>query len=219
MFNEAYWISRHKQGYAKADWRDKPSPFAQYAKKFISNGSVVLELGAGIGQDGLWFAEEGFDVVQTELGEEGLEVATQSAKTKNIKNIKIMKMDMTESYPFSDNYFDVVYAHSCIQYFTKAETRKIFKEIYRVLKPEGILAVLVNSVNDLEYDKGPKIADNYFKIKGLRKRYFTEDEIKDYINDSFKIIILDEKGESHKDQEVDNHGMIRLIARKSNSNT
>ncbi|HYF96725.1 MAG TPA: class I SAM-dependent methyltransferase [Patescibacteria group bacterium] len=214
MFNEAYWINRHKQGYAKAAWRDKPSPFAQFAKKFVPEKSLILELGAGIGQDGLWFAREGFDVIQTELGETGLEVAREAAKAKNIKNIKIMKLDMTGSYPFSDNYFDVVYAHSCIQYFTKVETEKIFKEIYRVLKPKGILAVLVNSVNDLEYNQGPKIADNYFKIKGLRKRYFTENEIKDYINDSFKIIILDEKGESYKDQEVDNHGMIRLIARK-----
>lgn len=177
---------------------------------------LLLELGAGIGQDGIWFAENNFAVTLTELGEAGLTIAKETTRSKKLKNIKIVKLDMAKPYPFPDNYFDVVYAHSCIQYFTKKETKNIFKEIDRVLKPGGILAVLVNSVNDLEYGKGPRISDNYFKIKGLRKRYFTIEEIKEYIKKDFRTVVLDYRGESYKDQEVDNHDMIRLVVAKGN---
>jgi ubiquinone/menaquinone biosynthesis C-methylase UbiE len=214
MFNKDYWINRHSQGYAKAHWKNSPSPFARFVKKHIPAAGKLLELGAGVGQDGIWFAEQGLEVTQTELGEEGLRYAEKRAKAEKIKNIKIMKLDMTCAYPFADNSFDVVYAHSCIQYFTKTDTQKIFKEINRVLKGGGIIAVLVNSVNDLEYNKGPKISEDYFKIKGLQKRYFSEQTLKRYIDDSFEVMVIDDKGETYKDQEVDNHGMIRLIARK-----
>lgn len=214
MFNTAYWLKRHTEGYAKADWRGKPSPFAEFTLSFIDGKNSLLELGAGIGQDGIWFAECGFEVTLTELGKSGLKVAQETVKSKKLQNIKVMKLDMTQSYPFPDNNFDVVYAHSCIQYFTEEDTRKIFREIHRILKPGGVLAVLVNSVNDLEYGTGPEISRDYFEVKGLQKRYFTTESLKKYTDDLFEIKFIDAKGESYKDQEVGNHGMVRLIAKK-----
>lgn len=215
MFNTAYWLKRHGEGYAKAAWRDKPSPFAEFTLPFIDGKSSLLELGAGVGQDGIWFAERGFEVTLTELGEVGLKVAEETAESKGLQNIKVTQLDMSKPYPFPDNSFDVVYAHSCIQYFTEEDTRKIFQEIHRVLKPEGVLAVLVNSVNDLEYGTGPETSRDYFEVKGLQKRYFTTEALKGYVGDLFKIKFIDDKGESYKDQEVGNHGMVRLVAGKS----
>jgi len=214
MFNAVYWADRHGKGYADASWRDKPSPFAEFSMQSFPRASSVLELGAGIGQDGIWFAEHGHTVTQTDLGEVGLNIAQETINAKGLENIEVLQLDITKTYPFSDGSFDVVYAHSSIQYFTEEDTREIFKEIHRVLKPDGILAVLVNSVNDLEYGAGPQISENYFKIKGLQKRYFSIESLKNFISDLFTIKLIDDKGESYKDQEVGNHGMIRMIARK-----
>ena len=45
-----------------------------------------------------------------------------------------------DKIPFEDNYFDIVYTKSFIEHFHYPE--KIFKEIFRVLKPGGIVITL-----------------------------------------------------------------------------
>jgi SAM-dependent methyltransferase len=214
MYNKEYWKKRHAEGYAKSSWRNSPSIFAVFAKTFIPANSKLLELGAGVGQDGIWFAEEGMDVTLTELGEAGLQFARDAIEAKKLTNIRVEQLDMSKPFPYADKSFDVVYAHLSLQYFDEKNTHEIFDEIKRVLKPSGVIAALFNSTSDPEYHNGPVIEDNFFEIKTLTKRYYSVDTLKKYVEDLFNIHILDSKGESYKDAEVGNHGMIRLIANK-----
>lgn len=55
--------------------------------------------------------------------------------------------DITQSLPFCDNSFDVVFSNNTLYTISQKKRRKVFKEIYRVVKKEGM--VVVCNLNDL----------------------------------------------------------------------
>jgi len=64
--NNQRWISKHND-YSKQDWIAKPSIFAEQVIDYFPRGGLVLELGAGHGQDGICFTSNGFGVLSTDL--------------------------------------------------------------------------------------------------------------------------------------------------------
>ena len=108
---------------------DYPKKLAKYlVKRFeIESGQKFLELGCGRGDFLNEFTDLGLDTYAIDNNDH----YKSGLKTKNFFNI-----DMTKSkLPFPDNSFDVVYSKSFIEHFYYPEI--IFKEVLRVLKPEG----------------------------------------------------------------------------------
>ena len=116
--------------------------------------------------------------------------------------------------PFEDVSFDVVYSHLALHYFDRDTTEKIFSEIYRVLKPGGVLALITNSVHDPEFATGEKIEEGYRLVHGMRKRYFSAKSLGDFTV-AFDTILLDENGKTNKDRvATNNSGLARFVGRK-----
>lgn len=205
------WQDIHKN-YKEQDWIDKPSVFAEQAMSYFPQDGRVLELGAGQAQDGCYFAENGFSVVSTDLENSALELARQKVADKNV-NVELQKVDLREVLPFDTASFDVVYSHLALHYFDKETTKRLFGEIQRVLKPGGVLAFLVNSVNDPEYKQGEEIEPDYFQIDKTAKRYFSEASTREFVQ-WFDINLLDELGETYKDAAKGVHNLVRFIGRK-----
>src|SRR5687767_3201991 len=67
----------------------------------------------------------------------------------------VIAHNLIEGIPFPDNSFDVVYHSHVLEHFTKQRGFLFIKECYRVLKPNGILRIVVP---DLE-----EIVREYFK--------------------------------------------------------
>lgn len=202
------WQDLHNS-YKQQDWIDKPSMFAEQAIPYFAKGGKVLELGAGLAQDGLYFASLGFDVVCTDIEEDALNVARQKAYDRKI-NIDLRRLDLREALDFPDKEFDVVYAHLSLHYFDKDTTIRLFDEIHRVLKPGGVLAFLVNSVNDPEYGQGNEIEPGFFQVGKASKRYFSEKSVRK-ITHWFDINLLDELGETYKDSAKGVHNLVRFV--------
>ncbi len=79
----------------------------------------------------------------------------------------------------------------------------------RVLKKGGILAVFVNSVNDPEYKDGPEIEEDYYLIRGVKKRYFSSSSLKNYINENgFETLLSNEEGETYKDRAISVNNLV-----------
>lgn len=210
MSNEI-WSDLHKT-YKEQDWIDKPSIFAEQAIKYFPKEGMLLELGAGQAQDGCYFATHGYSVTATDLEDTALELAKKKAAEKSVE-IKVQNVDLRSELSFEDNSFDIVYAHLSLHYFDYETTLRLFGEIQRVLKPGGVLAFLTNSVNDPEYKTGEEIEADYFRIDKTAKRYLRESTARNFVQ-YFDINLLDELGETYKDNAKGVHNLVRFIGTK-----
>jgi len=208
------WKDLHNN-YKNQKWIDKPSIFAEQAIKYFPNSGKLLELGAGQGQDSLYFAEKGFTVTSSDLLDDALKIAKEKALAKKL-NLDFKKIDLRNELPFESEVFDIVYAHLSLHYFDQETTRRLIGEIQRILKPGGTLAFLVNSTNDPEYKKGQEIEPDYFNVGKAKKRYFNTNTARK-LTQYFEINLLDSLGETYKDAEKGVHNLIRFIGNKPQS--
>jgi SAM-dependent methyltransferase len=207
------WDELH-QNYKEKDWIDRPNVFAQEVLKYFPDKARVLGLGDGQGQDARFFAEHGHDVVSTDISDLALEESKAKLSPDLEGKVSLMKLDLEDEFPFEQNEFDVVYAHLSLHYFDEETTKMIIQEIYRVLKGGGVLALLCNSTSDPEYGTGEKIESDYFLIDGKKKRYFSAESLGQF-TESFRTIMLDNQGKTHKDKAKGVANLIRFVGSKS----
>lgn len=131
-----------KEFYQKVD-QSRYEEYAPWMKQAIHfeqfTNLNVLEIGFGMGTDLFSFACSGANVFGVDLSPKHLEIASNRFNLYGLKaNLQLAD---TESLPFADNSFDVVYSFGVIHH--TPNTEKAVEEIYRVLKPGGqaILAV------------------------------------------------------------------------------
>lgn len=135
----------------------------------------IIDLGCGLGNNTLYLLEKGKEVVACDYAE----VAIKTIE-KEMPKAQTKLFDMTEKFPFQDNYTDIVIADLCIHYFTEEVTKNIIEEIRRILKLNGILIFRVNSTQDSNVIAHHEKIDNNFiwqekckKAKGfLMKKVF-----------------------------------------------
>ena len=202
---DEHWVKLH-DNYTGRDWAHKPSLFAQTVTEYLPKSRTLLELGAGLGQDSVYFAEQGYTVTATDLTVDRLNELSSTS-------IKVLGVDLRNLLPFEDSSFAIVYAHLSLHYFDDVITKQIFQEIYRILEPSGILAFFTNSVNDSENGMGTEIERNYYEIDGTAKRYFDVESAKRYAA-GFEPMLADNNGETYKDTDKGVHNLIRFIGLK-----
>ncbi|MDB9308496.1 methyltransferase domain-containing protein [Aphanizomenon sp. CS-733/32] len=61
----------------------------------------------------------------------------------------VIAHNLTQGIPFPDNYFDVVYHSHVLEHFPKAQAEDFIKDCYRVLRPQGILRVVVPDLEEI----------------------------------------------------------------------
>lgn len=185
------WNNLHKN----FELKDK-NIYDEWLDKFIdiiSNVKTeIIDLGCGItGNNTLYLLEKEKKVISCDFAEEALN------RIKDIKGSKTILFDMLNKFPFEDNFTELIIADLSLHYFKKEDTKRIIKEIRRVLKPNGYLFLRVNSTNSMEYKKliengVEEIETNLFYASNMEKRFFYEIDIKDFFKD-FEIICIKEE--------------------------
>lgn len=107
----------------------------------LKNGEVVLDLGSGAGFDAFLAASKVGNtgkIIGVDMSEEMIKKAKINAKKGGFSNVEFKKGDI-EELPIEDNSIDVVISNCVINLAPSKD--KVFKEIYRVLKPGGRLMV------------------------------------------------------------------------------
>ena len=141
----------------------------------------VLDLAAGNGIASYALAKSGYDVTALEpdnsiiVGRGAIEAVKNLI---NLPNIKIID-GYGENLPFNDSMFDVVYVRQALHHANNLG--KMLKEIYRVLKVNGLLIATREHVVD-NYGRGLK---KFLNNHPINKLYGGENAFiyKDYINE------------------------------------
>ncbi len=146
-------------------------------------GKQVLEIGGGIGTDLAQFAKNGAIVTDLDLSAGHLAYAEENFALRGLTGT--FKHGDAENMPFLDNTFDVVYTNGVIHH--SPNTRKIISEIYRVLKPGGVVKAMVYAENSLNYWQ--KQVHDVWWLKDLYKKM----SIGEYLSSSIEITENDAK--------------------------
>jgi len=103
----------------------------------LREGETVLDLGSGPGLDCFLAANKvGKDgrVVGVDMTPEMIEKARENAKKGNYENIEF-RLGEIENLPVADNSIDVIISNCVIN--LAPDKRRVYKEVFRVLKPGG----------------------------------------------------------------------------------
>jgi len=119
----------------KRPYTDYPKQLAVYLfEKFgMQEKNYMLEIGCGRGEMLQNFKELGLDV-------QGIDLSPEAPSFN--KNIEIKVANVEESaLPYEDATFDIVYSKSVLEHLNSPE--RYMQEVFRVLKPKGIILTLV----------------------------------------------------------------------------
>ena len=172
----------------------EPSKSAVKAlKSFQDNGiKNIIELGAGLGRDTLFFAKNFINVVALDYSKESIKSITNKSKRLNLSDfIKTEVFDVREKFPFKDNSIDACYSHMlyCMA-LSNDDLENLNNEIFRILKPGGINIYTVRHVEDGDYKNGIHIGEDLYENDGFIVHFFSEDKVKK-LSKGFKLIDIE----------------------------
>lgn len=139
----------------------------------VSDGMKILDLGTGTGFLAFPLAEKypqtrvtGLDIV-----EKALDKNRERAESKGLKNLQFISYEGME-FPFMDHTFDMVVTRYALHHFP--EISDTFREIDRVLKPDGIFFLSDPAPNENDTER---FVDAYMQMKKDRHiRFYTKEE-------------------------------------------
>ena len=91
---------------------------------------TLLEIGAGTGKDGLFFQEQGFEVVSTDLSSEMVRLC-------HAKGVPSLRMDF-QRLAFREASLDAIWSMNCLLHVPSKQLPDVLKGLRRVLKPGGL---------------------------------------------------------------------------------
>ena len=134
-------------------------------KKFQEeNITSVVELGAGLGRDTLFFAKNSIHVHALDYSSSSIQMINEKAKKQNLsKFISAKKFDVRQKLLFNDNSVKGFFSHMlyCMA-LTNSDLKNLNNEIFRVLTPQGLNIYTVRHKNDKDYKNGAHIGEDLY---------------------------------------------------------
>ena len=172
----------------------EPSISAKKALNFFKEKKInnIIELGAGLGRDSIFFAKNNIKIQALDYSSSGIKIINHKIKKNNLSNYISTKLfDVREKLPFKDNSIDACYSHMlyCMA-LTIDDLQKLNNEIHRILKPNGLNIYTVRHTNDGDYKNGKHIGEDLYENDGFIVHYFSEGKVNSLLN-GFKNIALE----------------------------
>tara|TARA_Y100001970_G_scaffold255549_1_gene332347 strand:- start:2069 stop:2722 length:654 start_codon:yes stop_codon:yes gene_type:complete len=172
----------------------EPSIPAKNALKIFQENNInnIVELGAGLGRDTLYFAKNSLYVDALDYTVSGIKVIQEKAKKQDLsKFISTQTFDIRKKLPFKDNSIEACFSHMlyCMA-LTSSEIQILNNEIFRILKPKGINIYTVRNNNDGDYKKGIHRGESLYENDGFIVHFFSKEKVNNLLQ-GFQNIKID----------------------------
>ena len=172
----------------------EPSIAARKSIQFLKEKNIknIVELGAGLGRDTIFFAQNFIKVKALDYSSSAIKIIKNKVKEKNLTNFVSTKVfDVRKKLPFNNSSVDACFSHMlyCMA-LSKLDLENLNKEILRILKPGGINIYTVRNTEDGDYKNGIHIGEDLYENDGFIVHFFSEDKVKQ-ISKGFKILDIE----------------------------
>jgi 2-polyprenyl-3-methyl-5-hydroxy-6-metoxy-1,4-benzoquinol methylase len=186
-------MKKDKKVYSRYYWEHYHSSLAKAIREHSKNckGLKILELGCGSGKASLTTGIEATYYL-VDVSRNALKTAEYLSKILKIKRVKTFRREVFDTN-FEFDYFDIVVSIGLIEHYSSEDILRIFSEIKKVIKKEGVIFIGIPNYKSLPYKKANllKALDQKFKITKIIPGYrnhsekpYTEMEMKELINKS-----------------------------------
>ena len=158
-----------------------PSVAALSALKKFEEGNIkeIIELGAGLGRDTVFFAKNNIKVEALDYSSTAIKTIEKKAKDNNLSKLVSTKhFDIRDKLPYEDNSIKGIFSHMlyCMA-LTNSGVKKLNDEICRVLEPGGINIYSVRNTSDGDYKKGIHRGEDMYENDGFIINFFSEKKV------------------------------------------
>jgi ubiquinone/menaquinone biosynthesis C-methylase UbiE len=151
----------------------------------------VLDFGCGIGRHVKLLDEFKLDAYGFDLSKEAIAVAKSNFAKLKLHNLadKIIVSDITK-LPYKNDYFDFMLSHGVLDSMPFEIAKKGINELYRVLKPNGLIYLDLISTDDSSFDNSKLFERTISQEheKGTIQTYFNIERIKELIEPKYEIV-------------------------------
>ena len=156
------------------------------------NIKSILELGAGLGRDTIYFARNNIKVYALDFSPCAIETINNRSKKLSLdKLITAEVFDVRKDFGFIEKNFDGCYSHMlyCMA-LTFKELGALNYKINLKLKVDGINIYTVRNDSDGDFQKGLHIGEDLYEMNGFIVHFFSDKKIKKLLNGYKNIDII-----------------------------
>ena len=169
----------------------EPSIAAVKSLKFFK-GKNIVELGAGLGRDTIFFAQNSVYVEALDYSKKAIEIIEKKSKESNLTNfIKTKILDIRKKLPYQNGTMDACFSHMlyCMA-LSNSDLENLNKEVLRILKPGGINIYTVRNTEDGDYKNGNHIGEDLYENDGFIVHFFSKNKVNN-LSKGFEILDIE----------------------------
>ena len=171
----------------------EPSYSAKKALETFKKNNItnIIELGAGLGRDTIFFAQNGIYVHAIDYSLSATNIIKKRSKENNLDDlIKVENYDIRKKLNCDNENFQACYSHMlfCMA-LTNQALKDLNQEIFRILKKDGLNIYTVRNHMDGDFKKGMHRGEDMYEMNGFIVHYFSENKIKSLLNGFINISI------------------------------
>jgi len=159
----------------------EPSIPAVKATKFFKEKNIknIVELGAGLGRDTVYFAQNSIKVKALDYSKTAIESITNKAEKLNLTEfIKPKFFDIRKKLPFEDNSIEGCFSHMLYSMaLSNFDLENLNNEICRILKPGGINIYTARHTDDGDYKNGIHVGEDLYENDGFIVHFFSKEKV------------------------------------------
>ena len=153
----------------------------------------ILEAGCGSGRDALFYAREGFEVMGTDLSQNGLRWARQRAKAEGI-DLTLICDELVETC-LPPGSFDAVVAIHLVHLQPAGVRRAMLNQLWRLTRDAGLIAMANYSTSEAGFTTWEPYPEPNTRVdpKGKLVHFFDADDVRALLPpERFEVLILEE---------------------------